>query len=131
MLSSAPVRAPLYSRRISPQRLRQWVGLAAFMVALASLLVFAAGASLWHQDSPGTACPICYATHLPAMRSLPAHTPVAAPANCCSRTQRLIGSTPLLARHRSKSPHVSSRMLGHMRCPSSPGKVQPHVPPML
>jgi len=70
----------LYSRRISPQRLRQWVGLAAFMVALASLLVFAAGASLWHQDSPGTACPICYATHLPAMRSLPAHTPVAATA---------------------------------------------------
>jgi hypothetical protein len=44
---------------------------------MAALLVVATGATLWHQDSPGNACSICYAAHLPAMRSLPARTPVA------------------------------------------------------
>jgi hypothetical protein len=44
---------------------------------MAALLVVASGATLWHQDSPGTTCSICYAAHLPAMRSLPVRTPVA------------------------------------------------------
>jgi hypothetical protein len=54
-----------------------WPRLIALTAALAAVLVVATGITLWHQDSPGTVCSICYAAHLPAMRSLPVRTPVA------------------------------------------------------
>jgi hypothetical protein len=46
----------------------------ALTAALAAMLFVASGATLWHQDAPGSAatCPICYAAHLPALRSAPA-----------------------------------------------------------
>jgi len=55
----------------------KWPRLLVLTAALAALLIVATGATLWHQDAPGTVCPICYAAHLPALRSVPARTPVA------------------------------------------------------
>jgi len=47
-------------------------------VAVAALLFVGTGATFWHQDSPGTSsCSICYATHVPALSSMPAGTPAA------------------------------------------------------
>jgi hypothetical protein len=44
---------------------------------MAAILFVATGAALWHQDAPGaTFCPMCHAAHLPALRSVPARTPV-------------------------------------------------------
>ena len=77
MLSSGPVKQHSSSRRSGRGNTRQWPSLIAFTTAIAVLLVVATGATLWHQDSPGTVCSICYAAHLPALRSLPAGTAVA------------------------------------------------------
>ena len=80
MLSCGPVTAPFFSRRGMRRNSAQWLRLIALTAAMVALLVVATGATLWHQDSPGTTCSICYAAHLPAMRSLPARTPVASRA---------------------------------------------------
>ena len=58
---------------------RRWLRVAVFTAALGALLFVATGATLWHQDAPGTAasCSICYAAHVPALSSMPAGTPAA------------------------------------------------------
>ena len=56
----------------------RWPTLVVLTAAVASLLLVATGATLWHQDSPGTSsCSICYAAHLPALSSMPAGAPAA------------------------------------------------------
>ena len=57
----------------------RWLRLAVLAAAFAAVLFVATGASLWHQDAPGAtaSCSICYATHLPVLRSMPAGTPTA------------------------------------------------------
>jgi hypothetical protein len=74
------VSASLSTARNAPAELRRWPRLIVLSAALAALLVVATGAALWHQDSPGTPCSICYAAHLPAMSNLPVRTPVASDA---------------------------------------------------
>ena len=80
MLSSDPVTEYLSSRRGTRCDPPQWLKLIALTVALSSLLVVATGVALWHQDSPGTVCSICYPAHLPILHGMPAQTPVASHA---------------------------------------------------
>lgn len=47
---------------------------------MVAVLFVATGVSFLHQDAPGTTCSICYAAHLPALRSVPTRTPVASSA---------------------------------------------------
>jgi hypothetical protein len=54
-----------------------WPKLVLFTAAMAAVLFVATGASFLHQDAPGTICSICYAAHLPALRSIPVRTPLA------------------------------------------------------
>jgi len=57
----------------------RWLRLAMLTAAFAAVLFVATGAAFWHQDAPGAAasCSICYATHLPALSSMPVGTPAA------------------------------------------------------
>jgi H+/Cl- antiporter ClcA len=71
MLSSALVSRLFPSARRTSL---QWPRLIALTAAVAALLIMAMGVTLWHQDSPGTICSICYAAHSPALRSAPAST---------------------------------------------------------
>jgi hypothetical protein len=80
MLSSGLVSEPFFNPRGVRGNSAQWLRMIALTAALAALLVVASGATLWHQDAPGTVCSICYAAHLPAVRSLPVRTPVASRA---------------------------------------------------
>jgi hypothetical protein len=75
MLSLPAVMEHFYSRRAIRANAAQWFKIAALTAALLSLLVVATGATLWHQDSPGTVCSICYAAHLPALRGSVTSTP--------------------------------------------------------
>lgn len=49
----------------------RWLRLAVLTAALVAILFVGTGAAFWHHDAPGSAapCPICYAAHLPALRS--------------------------------------------------------------
>jgi hypothetical protein len=69
MLSFASVAEPSSSRRKTRTDSPRWPRLIALTAALAALLIVATGVTVWHQDSPGTVCPICYAAHSPALRS--------------------------------------------------------------
>jgi hypothetical protein len=54
----------------------QWPRIVLLTAAMVAVLFVASGASFLHQDAPGTICSICYAAHLPALRSAPVRTPV-------------------------------------------------------
>lgn len=77
VLSSQPVNPHFTGRSLTQRNLLLWSNRIVLAAALLSLLVVGTGVTLWHQDAPGTVCSICYAAHLPAMRSLPVRTPVA------------------------------------------------------
>lgn len=73
-----------------------WPRLVVLTAAVAALLFLASGATLWHHDAPGTVCSICYAAHIPALRSAPARTPIAsfAVARVVPAELRLNHATP-------------------------------------
>jgi hypothetical protein len=74
MMRSGRVSKGFSSRRgTSPE----WLRLVVLAAAVAAVLFVATGAALWHQDTPGTVCSICYAAHIPALRGAPLRTPVA------------------------------------------------------
>jgi hypothetical protein len=52
-----------------------WSRFLLLTAALAAVLFVGTGASFLHQDAPGTFCSICYAAHLPALRSLAFQAP--------------------------------------------------------
>lgn len=76
VLSSQPVNLHFARRRLAQRNLLLWSKRIVLATALLSLLAVGMGVTLWHQDTPGTVCSICYAAHLPAMRSLPVRMPV-------------------------------------------------------
>ena len=51
-----------------------WLRLAVLTVAIAAVLLVASGASLWHNDAPGSeaTCPICHLAHMPVLSGMPA-----------------------------------------------------------
>jgi hypothetical protein len=77
MLSSGTVSEGFSSGRSNSP---EWLRLAVLAAALAAVLFVATGAALWHQDTPGTFCSICYAAHIPALRSALVRAPVTSSA---------------------------------------------------
>jgi hypothetical protein len=79
MVTCGPVSEGLLITRNRNKRL-PWPKLLLLAAAMAGLLFLGTGASFLHQDAPGTFCSICYAAHIPALRSAPARIPVTSSA---------------------------------------------------
>jgi hypothetical protein len=80
MVSSEAVNEPFAGRSSFRRNPLRWPTRVVLAAAILSLLIVGTGMTLWHQDAPGTPCSICYAAHLPALRTLPAGTPVVSDA---------------------------------------------------